>query len=113
MTKITQSALDRAFSVLEAAAIAGERCPCFHGPKRSPAGNPAYISALARAGRIRVEISSRNWRRVTLLTGLHAGKSTAPNPDRKARPYQIIDRDGARRVDYQTREWSYANVQAR
>ena len=98
MTTITQAALERAFKVLEAAAVAGERCPCTVGPNAMRAIGPGYVGALARAGRIRVEISSRNWRRVTLLTGPHAGKSTAPNPDPKARPYQIIDTGGPRRV---------------
>ena len=79
MTAITQTGLERAFKALELAAAAGERCPCSVGPNAERAVGPGYVGALARAGP-------------------HAGKSTAPNPNPKARPYQIIDTGGQRRI---------------
>jgi hypothetical protein len=90
-----QADLDRAFAVLEGAAVRGDRCPKSHGPE-SEGLDSQYVSALARIGRIAVEISSKNFRRVTILTGPNAGKSTAANPDKKARVYQTIDKGGTR-----------------
>lgn len=85
--------IERTFAILEAAAAAGERCPLAR--ERSVNGiDSTYVTALARAGRIFVEISSRNWRRVTILTGAHKGKSTAPNPDPHARVYQTVGAEG-------------------
>lgn len=67
--------LDAAFAQIEQAAVRGERCPQNHEL-------PQYNCPveLARERRILIEISSRNWRVVTLLTGPHAGKKTAPDP---------------------------------
>jgi hypothetical protein len=67
-------ALDRNFALLEAAAVAGERCP-----QTSPHGpiDPGAISELFKAGRIRSEVYVTNYRVVTILVGPHAGKSTA------------------------------------
>lgn len=85
--------IERTFAVLEAAAAAGERCPLSR--EHSANGvHTQYVRALAKAGRIFIEISSCNWRRVTILTGAHKGKSTAPNPDPKAHVYQTIGVEG-------------------
>jgi hypothetical protein len=85
---------EETFRILEAAAVAGERCPMTHGG----ALNGGNVTQLAHAGRIRVEISGRNWRTVTILTGPNAGKSTAPNPDpRRRTAYLTIDKAGTRR----------------
>ena len=61
--------------MIETAAIAGDRCP-------QNDDLPIYrgLALLARAGKIRLEISGRNWRQAILLDGPHAGKATAPNP---------------------------------
>lgn len=77
--------LDKNFQFLEAAAIAGERCPQNnpHGPIHSGA-----ITELVKANRIRSEVYSRNYRVVTLLVGPHRGKSTAPAPP-GSEPYII------------------------
>ena len=72
----TPSRLEAVFARLEAAAIAGDRCP----ENGCDGVRSDMISALARAGRIKVAISGHNYRTVTILTGPHAGKSTRPDP---------------------------------
>lgn len=69
--------LERVFKLVEAAALKGARCPQNH---ELPNGDFAGISRLARMGRLRIEISGRNWRQVTILTGPNKGRYTAPNP---------------------------------
>ncbi len=78
------------FERLEQAAVAGERCP--ENSRELPSSD---IVALARAGKIRIEISGRNYRRVVLLTGKHAGKATAPDPDGFP-PWKIIEERGTK-----------------
>lgn len=95
-SRLSDQALDRAFAILEQAAVNGERCPVTSGPNAASGIKSKHISELAKAGRIFVEVSSRNWRRVTILTGPNAGKSTAPNPDRHARVYQTVGKEGTR-----------------
>lgn len=86
--------LDAAFAILERAAVARARCPISSGPDEGELKS-RHFSALAKEGRILVEISSKNWRRITILTGLHKGKSTAPNPEKGSRVYQIVDTRGS------------------
>lgn len=86
--------IERAFEILEAAAVAGERCPVTSGPGAHRELKKEAVAALAAAGRIAIEISSKNWRQVTIMTGPNAGKATAPNPDKHARVYQTIDTRG-------------------
>ena len=78
-----------AFDVVLAAAIAGHRCPmndCLPGGSKS-------LSIMARQGKIFVEVFVHNFRRVTILTGDHKGKTTA-NPPKYAgkvpKPYLTI-----------------------
>lgn len=88
---ITAENLDREFALLESAAANGERCPQSipHGPL-----NSAVTGALARAGRIRIEIFAHNWRVVTLMDGPHKGKQTMPTPHKGSRrPYKIIGKE--------------------
>jgi hypothetical protein len=74
------------------AAATGARCP------QTDEGLPSEdVSALAREGKILVEISTKNWRRVTILFGEHKGKATAPNPLPHARVYLTIDTNGSLR----------------
>lgn len=88
---------DEVFAHLERAAIAGERCPPSNWE-----GQPApplllhsiTMSALAKAGKIHIDISGKNFRQVTILVGPHAGKKTAANPDRHARLWQSITAEG-------------------
>jgi hypothetical protein len=64
------------FEAIAAAALRGERCP-----ENGTLGVYSdSVTRLAQAGRIKVEISGRNYRAVTILAGPLAGKSTAPHP---------------------------------
>lgn len=87
---VTQAVLDRNYALIEAAAIKGERCPQSkpHGPL-----DGAAPAALARAGRIRLEVFVHNWRVVTIMEGEHKGKTTAPCPQEGRVPYRIIYKD--------------------
>ena len=78
---------DRSFALLEAAAIAGERCPQGqpHGP--IPSG---HTKKLAEQGKIRIEIFRHNWRVVTILVGPNAGKETKACPV-GGMPYMVVD----------------------
>lgn len=78
--------LDRegVFALLESAAINGDRCP------QGTVISSRMVREIARDGLIRIEISGKNWRCVTLLKGQHAGKATAPDPDGHS-PYRTIE----------------------
>jgi hypothetical protein len=67
--------INKAFAMIEAVAINGGRCP-------QNDDLPFYraLDILAHIGKIRIEISGRNWRQVFLIEGPHVGKATAPNP---------------------------------
>lgn len=88
---------DATFDMLVLAAIKGERCPQSYpfGPFHSH-----VTSALAKAGRIRIEIFKYNWRVITIMEGPHAGKQTAPSPE-GGMPYRTIFKDHV--------TWSTAN----
>jgi hypothetical protein len=81
----------RVFDLVLKAAIAGDRCP--QNDELGTRG-AATLRDLARAGRIRIEVSSLNWRQVTILEGPHRGKQTAKNPHKATRVYLVIDRAG-------------------
>jgi hypothetical protein len=91
--------LKECFALLEAAAAAGERCPMNFD--RRIGGNQAVqaglVRMLARLGRIRVEISGRNFRTVTILEGPHAGKHTQRDQNRWV-VWKVIDKNGARTI---------------
>lgn len=76
---IGREELERQFSLFEAAAVKGERCPL-----SKPFGpiNQEALRLLIAEGRVRSEVSSKNYRRVVILTGPHAGKGTLPDPGR-------------------------------
>ena len=92
MTEPKQALLDKTFARLEEAAVNGERCPMSY-----PMGslNRQATGALARQGRIRIEIFMHNWRVVTIMDGPHKGKQTMPPPNLggSGRPYKIIYKD--------------------
>jgi hypothetical protein len=75
MPRWSADLLEKNFRLFKAAAVADERCPQNHphGPVNSGA-----VSALIKAKRIRSEVYAKNYRVVTILTGQHKGKSTAP-----------------------------------
>lgn len=75
------------FARLEACALAGERCPT---RDRLPTDD---VTWLAHSGKIRIEVSTHNWRVVTILVGPNKGKATAPNPI-PSRVYLRIDAAG-------------------
>lgn len=74
------------FALIEAAAIAGERCPQGHphGPLCSGA-----ITSLVEAGHIRSEVYKLNYRVAVILTGPHKGRSTAPPPGPREQPWKV------------------------
>lgn len=78
---------NEAFRIVEAAAVAGERCPT---NDQMPDGMQTVIGRLARAGRVRIEVYGRNWRVVEILTGPNKGKRTQEHPTPGARPYRIL-----------------------
>lgn len=86
MTQLSRANLDKAFALLVECAVKGERCPITAGPKAHPFLRPDQITALKREGRIKITIGGPNWRVVTILTGKHAGKSTAAAPSRVKAP---------------------------
>ena len=92
--KLDPARLDAALRTLERVAAANGRCP---GNEEIGHG---IIAALAAAGQIEVEIYGRNFRRVKLLAGPHAGATTKAPPRATWRPYAITDRNGTRRTGF-------------
>lgn len=85
-----------AFAMFERAAASGARCP-----KSGVDGLTSQIaSGLARSGKIRIDVYPHNWRVVTILTGPQAGKTTAPAPNPKWRPYLTIEKDSPPKPSY-------------
>lgn len=82
---MSKNRIDSDFRLLEAAAVAGERCP-----QNQPFGpiHSYSIRTLVNAKRIRSETYGLNWRRVVILEGPHKGKATAPPPNGGA-PYLV------------------------
>ena len=91
MKFLSSSNLDSAFAALERFAVQGERCP----QNETHGITSGLVSALAREGRLRVEISGHNYRRVVLLTGEYQGQATAPDPT-GAHVWRIVDASGTR-----------------
>lgn len=81
--------LQLCFEAMVAAAIKGKRCP-LNGEDNI---RPDWVGILARLGRIKVEISGRNWRTVTILEGEHARKHTQRDPDGYP-VWKVINRNG-------------------
>lgn len=81
--------LEKGFALLVAAAVAGERCPQNQpfGPLQS-----GVVEHLVKDGRIRSEVYERNYRRVVILTGKHAGRATAGHPKAGLKPWKINGR---------------------
>lgn len=81
--------LNQALALIEASAVAGERCPVTarEGVEGLPAG---ATTALAREGRIRFEVYAKNWCVAEILKGPNAGKRTKAPPNPEWRPYLTI-----------------------
>jgi hypothetical protein len=90
---LTPDCIERTFTAFEHAAAHGLRAPMnnTNGVRTDAA------TQLAFDGRIKIEIGGHNWRRVTILTGPHAGKATRADP-LGGRIYKIIDADGVRMI---------------
>jgi hypothetical protein len=85
-----------AFATLEGAAASGARCPI-----TGTGGLTSQLTGnLARAGKIRIDVYPHNWRVVTIMTGPHAGKSTAPAPNKHWKPYLTIQKDSPPKPQY-------------
>ena len=82
----SQAIIKRTYALIEQAVLKGERCPrnMPYGPLSGEA-----ITPLHRAGRIRIELFRGNYRVVTLTSGPHAGRSTAPYPG-GGKPWKVI-----------------------
>ena len=102
MTSITQARIERTLATIIKAALANERCPQNRDHTDGYVETGA-ISRLAQTGVISVHYSSVNYRRIFILKGEHAGKSTAPDP--KGNPvYATRDKDGLKRIAGVTHE---------
>jgi hypothetical protein len=86
--ELTQERKDAVFALVEASAARGDRCPT---NADLPFGCKNALPALAREGKIRIEVYSRNWRVVTILVGPHRGKKTKAPPVGVGEPYVVID----------------------
>lgn len=93
-SKPSQKAIEKAWVEVRFCAAVGLRCPP-DSYKADKTGDVikglgrGTIMALAAAGKIRAEVYAHNFRRITVLVGPHAGKSTAPPPGPVQRPYKV------------------------
>lgn len=86
--------IEWAFVAILHAALAGERAPKnISLDIEDGVVDPLDVVSLCKTGRIKIEISGRNYRQITILSGPHAGKSTAPNPN-GSRVWKTVTRDG-------------------
>jgi hypothetical protein len=86
------SNLEFVFNTVVDAAVAGDRCPTsdFFTNQHRINYSTQYFAALARDGRIRIEVTARNWRTVWICEGLHRGRHTMLPPlNPRARPYFV------------------------
>lgn len=90
----TRWGVNRCFDEIVRAALAGERCPTTHGPSRKFSWST--MRHLVMDGWIKIEISGRNYRTVTILKGEYAGLTTAPNPNTSQRTWKVVDVHGCR-----------------
>lgn len=104
---ISEALQEFIFALIEQAAIAGDRCPQNDelviavqrvGMQMGNGVTPAkVIKELARAGRVRGGVYGKNWRRLWIARGPHAGKSTKACAG-ATRPHMIYDRFGVSRA---------------
>lgn len=82
------------FDAAEQAALLGKRCPTSDecADQLGIHTSSHIFSDLAAAGRIRIEVTARNWRTVWICAGEHRGKHTMlPTP--VSRPYLVLGPD--------------------
>lgn len=94
-------AKEAVWGILQEIARKGERCPTLDRLGRLLELRGLSINhastvppMLAREGRIRIEISARNWRVVEIRQGKHKGKRTKESAT-AAKPYLVIDTNGS------------------
>lgn len=87
----SREAIEHAFVLIERAAVRGERCP-MNGDGQV---HTKTCMALALEGRIRFHIHGYNFRVAVMLSGIHVGKWTAPDP-KSGRLWKVIDHNGIR-----------------
>jgi hypothetical protein len=80
--------MEATFAVIERAAVAGVRCPV----TGSDGLTSRLTTALATDGKIKIEVYPHNFRRVTILVGPNAGKTTADPPNPSWKPYKTIEK---------------------
>jgi hypothetical protein len=85
-----------AFKMLEKVALAGARCPV----SRVNGLTSQLTSELARTGKIRIDVYPHNYRVITILAGPHAGRATAPPPNKTWRPYLTIEKGSEPKPQY-------------
>lgn len=99
--------LNRVMADLIEVIKAGGRCPVSHGRNADKRFIGGIIPVMAAAGLIRIEIFSRNFRRIVVARGPYAGRHTANPPGPWVDPWKVIDSDGTRehgvKVDPQAR----------
>jgi hypothetical protein len=89
-------------AIFEEAAVKGERCPSLNAlaylleQRGIPHSGTGIPPMLAREGKIRIEISAKNWRVVEILRGPHRRKRT-PGPPGGAKPWLVVDASGSRK----------------
>lgn len=94
--------LAEAFAMLEQAAVSGARCP----ESRTNGLTSQLTGQLARAGQIRIDVYPHNYRVVTIMTGPHAGKTTAPPPNKSWRPYLTIEKGSEPKKQYVAKQYT-------
>ena len=100
MSSYSRQRLEDTYNQVVEAALRKRRCP------DNASINSAQLTALARQGRLRIDISGRSYRTVHVLTGPHAGLSTLPDPD-KGRVFKsigVVSTSTLRRKQYDRNE---------
>ena len=89
------------WELVQECADKGERCPdrdkfnCFLEKRGLPMSHRGVdLAALAREGKLRIEISALNYRVVEIAEGPHKGKRTQA-PRTNAKPHLVIDKNGS------------------
>lgn len=99
-----------AFSMIEAAAMKGARCP--QANEFPEGGVASAVYALADQGKIKIETYAKNWRVVQILEGPHAGKRTKACPHNHDGPWRVIDQNGTHHP-HQDARWAAREAQHR
>lgn len=86
--------MNNTFDIIVQAALSGSRCPT--NAQLGCCGT-TRLGQMAARGDILIEVYTRNFRRVTILTGEHKGKHTLNPPmfnGRLPKPYLVVNTNG-------------------